>query len=154
MFDYRNFLLLCWYTCLFYRLTISAIWIVSLFLTAKKVFRVLRFFTIRKNGLSFVEKMKLNVQRHLKCWLWRLASLLGAKHKLNWEDVNDDDCPARQITSTTDENIEAVNKRLLNNRRITIRVVADNVGISFGSWLLLKICWRRLTTIQICSKRS
>ena len=35
--------------------------------------------------------------------------------------------------STTDENIEAMNKIILDNRRITIREVADNVNISFSS---------------------
>ena len=36
-------------------------------------------------------------------------------------------------TSTTDENIEAIKKMILDNRRITIRRRADDVGISFGS---------------------
>ena len=36
-------------------------------------------------------------------------------------------------TSTTDENIAVVKTMILNNRRITIRKVADDVGISFGS---------------------
>ena len=34
---------------------------------------------------------------------------------------------------TTDENIEAVKKMILDNRRVTIREVADVVGISFCS---------------------
>ena len=49
------------------------------------------------------------------------------------EDVNDDARPGRPITLATDESIEAVKKMILNNRRITIRVVAEDVGISFGS---------------------
>ena len=44
------------------------------------------------------------------------------------EDVNDHACPGRQ----TDENIEAVKKIILENRRIAIREVADDVGILFG----------------------
>ena len=36
--------------------------------------------------------------------------------------------------STTDENIEAVKKMILDNCRITILEVADDVDISFGSW--------------------
>ena len=58
------------------------------------------------------------------------------------EDVNDDARPGRPSTSTIDENIEAVKKRILANRRITIREVADDVGISFGScqaWSILKL---------------
>ena len=39
-------------------------------------------------------------------------------------------CPS---TSTTDENIEAGKKMILDNRRITVRKVADDVGISFSS---------------------
>ena len=48
-------------------------------------------------------------------------------------DINDDARPSRLSTSTTDENIEAVKKIILDNRRINIREVADVVGISFGS---------------------
>ena len=56
----------------------------------------------------------------------------------NWfkegrEDINSDARPGRPSTSITDENIEAVKKMILNNRRTTIREVADDVGISFGS---------------------
>ena len=43
------------------------------------------------------------------------------------EDVNDDAHPGRPITSTTDENIEAAKKMLFDNRRITIREVAEDV---------------------------
>lgn len=49
------------------------------------------------------------------------------------EDVNDDARPGRPSTSTTDENIEAVKKIVKKNRRITIREVAEDVGISVGS---------------------
>ena len=45
------------------------------------------------------------------------------------EDVNKDARP-----NPTDENIEEVRKISLDNRRITIREVADDVGITFGSW--------------------
>ena len=49
------------------------------------------------------------------------------------EDVNDDAPPGRPSISTTDENIEAAKKMILNNRRITVREIADDVAISFGS---------------------
>ena len=45
------------------------------------------------------------------------------------EDVNDD-IPS---TSTTGENIKAVKEMILDNRRITIREIGNDVGISFGS---------------------
>ena len=49
------------------------------------------------------------------------------------EDVNDNARPGRPSTSITDENIKVVKKIILDTRRITIREVADDVGISFGS---------------------
>ena len=49
------------------------------------------------------------------------------------EDVNDDAHPGLPNTTITSDNVEAVTKIILNNRRITIGEVADNVGISFGS---------------------
>ena len=49
------------------------------------------------------------------------------------ENVKDDARPGRPSTSTTGENIEAVKKMILDNHRITIREVADDVGISFSS---------------------
>ena len=42
------------------------------------------------------------------------------------EDVNDNVCPGRSRTSTTDKNIEAVKKIISDNRRIIIRKIADD----------------------------
>ena len=53
------------------------------------------------------------------------------RFKEGLEDINDDARPGRLSTSTTDENIEAVKKIILDNRRITIREIADDVAISF-----------------------
>ena len=50
------------------------------------------------------------------------------------ENVSDDARPGCLSTSTTDKNIEIVKKMILDNHRITTREVADNIGISFGSW--------------------
>ena len=44
------------------------------------------------------------------------------------ENVNDDFRPGRPSTSTIDENIEAVKKMILDNRRIAIREIAVDVG--------------------------
>ena len=49
------------------------------------------------------------------------------------EDVSDDTRPGRTSTTKNDENIEAVNKIILDNRRITIREVADGVGTSYAN---------------------
>ena len=56
-----------------------------------------------------------------------------SRFKKGREDVNDDDRPGCPSTSTTDENIEAVRKMILDNRRITLRAFADDVGLSFSS---------------------
>ena len=50
------------------------------------------------------------------------------------EDVEDDEGPGRPSTSTTDKNVEKVKEMVMNDRRITIREVADDVGISIGSY--------------------
>ena len=54
------------------------------------------------------------------------------RFKESREDVNDNHRPGRSSTSTTDENVKAVKKMILDSRRITIQEVADDVGISFG----------------------
>ena len=48
------------------------------------------------------------------------------------EDVEDDERPGRPSRSTTDENMEKVKEMVMNDRRITIREVADDVGISIS----------------------
>ena len=85
--------------------------------------------------------MKLNVNGRLKCWLAfgkstmsrTQVQLLCKRFKEGREDINDSSRPGHASTSRTDENIEAVKKLVLDNRRITIRKIADDVGISYGS---------------------
>ncbi len=68
-------------------------------------------------------------------------STLSKKNVYKWyklftegrEDVNDDARCGRPSTSTTDENVAKVKKIVMENRRITIREVAEDVGISVGS---------------------
>ncbi|UYV79906.1 hypothetical protein LAZ67_18001018 [Cordylochernes scorpioides] len=50
------------------------------------------------------------------------------------EDVNDEERAGRPSTSTTDEKINEVEKRILTNRRITVREVAEDLNISIGSF--------------------
>ncbi|UYV61783.1 hypothetical protein LAZ67_1006524 [Cordylochernes scorpioides] len=47
--------------------------------------------------------------------------------------VNDEERAGRPSTSTTDENINEVEKMILANRRITVREVAEDLNISIGS---------------------
>ena len=54
------------------------------------------------------------------------------RFKAGREDINDDARPGCPNPSTTDENIEAVKKIILDNCRLAIREVADDAGISFG----------------------
>ena len=49
------------------------------------------------------------------------------------EEVKDDARPRQPSTSTTHENTEGVKKIVMENRRITIREVAEDVDISVGS---------------------
>ena len=49
------------------------------------------------------------------------------------EDVEVHERPGRSSTSTTDEIVEKVKEMVMNDRQITIREVADDVGISIGS---------------------
>ena len=54
------------------------------------------------------------------------------RFKEGQEDINDDARSGCKRTSATDENIEAVQKFILGNHRITIREVAHDVGMLFG----------------------
>ncbi|XP_025262344.1 laccase-15 [Camponotus floridanus] len=49
------------------------------------------------------------------------------------QKVVNDDARLGRPTSTIDDNVEAVKKIVMENRRITIREVAEDVGISVGS---------------------
>ena len=57
----------------------------------------------------------------------------GNRFKEDRKDVDTEAHPGRPSTSTADEKIKAVKKMNLDNRSITIREVADDFGISFGS---------------------
>ena len=60
------------------------------------------------------------------------VQLLCNLFKEGQEDINEDarpDCPS---ASTTNEDIGAIKKMILDNHPITIKVVADDVYISFG----------------------
>ena len=50
------------------------------------------------------------------------------------EGVNDDACAGRPNTSTTNETIEAVKKMILDNHRIPIREIVDDIAILLGSF--------------------
>ena len=70
------------------------------------------------------------------------------------EDVNNDARCERPSISTTDENIEAVKKMILDNRRIAIREVAEEVGISFDSCqaIFTDVLLMKLAAVKIVPK--
>jgi len=49
------------------------------------------------------------------------------------ESVKDDERSSRPSTSKTDENINKVREMLLNNRKLTIRELAEDLNIAYGS---------------------
>ena len=68
----------------------------------------------------------LNFKHFPKKVIWRTL--------YNWfkegrADVNDDARPGRPSTLTTNENIIVMKNIILDNRRITIREVSDDVGV-------------------------
>ncbi|XP_050684031.1 histone-lysine N-methyltransferase SETMAR-like [Leptidea sinapis] len=48
-------------------------------------------------------------------------------------NIEDDERPGRPSTSTTDENVKKVKEMVMNDCRVAIKEVADDVGISVGS---------------------
>jgi len=87
-------------------------------------------------------------------------STLSKKNVYKWyklftegrEDVNDDARPGRPSTSTTDENVEEVKKIVMENRRITIREVAENVGISAHAMQFFRMFWDETCGSEVCSE--
>lgn len=49
------------------------------------------------------------------------------------ESVEDDERSGRPSTSKTDENINKVREMLINNRKLTIRELAEDLNIAYGS---------------------
>ena len=94
---------------------------------------VLRLFTSRKNESKKLYKVLCNVDCGESTMSRTQVQLRYNRLKEGRENVNDNARPGRPSTSTTDENIEPMKKMILDKRRITVREVADDVGISFGS---------------------
>ena len=88
-----------------------------------------------KNGIKFSKTLEMLKVAYGEC-------TVSQKSVYKWyklftegrEEVNDDARPGRPGTSTTNENTEAVKKIFIENRRITIREVSEDVSISVGSY--------------------
>ena len=122
--------------------------ILSLVLTDKRVSCVLVCSSIFDYSKKCVKESVLSFASNTKCAkTFEMLTVAFGESTMsrtqvqlwyNWfkkgpEDVNDDVRLGHLSTSTTNENIEAVKKMIFDNRRITIRDVADDVVISFGS---------------------
>ena len=116
----------------------------SLFLTVEKVVRVLVCSAIFKKidhriCIKFCLKNGIKSSTAFEMLTMTFGESTMSKTRVyEWykrfkESREDDNSPGRPNTSTTDDNVEQVKKMILENRRITIREVADDVGISFGS---------------------
>ena len=70
------------------------------------------------------------------------------------EDVEDDESPGSLSTSTTDEKVDKLKEMVMNDRRITIREVADDVSISIGSCheIFFEYFGYETRSSKICSK--
>ncbi|UYV74053.1 hypothetical protein LAZ67_11001979 [Cordylochernes scorpioides] len=103
----------------------------------------LRFLPIKKNGSKNL--YQILCENKIKCAdAFRMLTVAYGEATLDrsniyrWykmfsegrEDVNDEKRAGRPSTSTTDENINVVEKMILDNRRITVRV---DLNISIGS---------------------
>ena len=84
--------------------------------------------------MSNLEKRRL---RFWRCCVMFMEILPCPKQVFEWhkrfvegrEDVEDDPKPGRPCTSTTDTNIEKVRQLVRNDRRLTIRVITNKVGM-------------------------
>ena len=76
------------------------------------------------------------------------------RFKEDREDVNGDARSDRPSSSTTDESIEAVKKMFSDNRWITIREFADDIGMSFGlcQAIFTDVLGMKLATAKIVPK--
>ena len=66
-------------------------------------------------------------------FIWYTWRILPDKRFQDGREDVEDERPGRSSSSTTDENVEKVKEMVMNDRRITIREVDDDVGISIVS---------------------
>ena len=64
--------------------------------------------------------------------------------------VGEDPRPGRLSTSTNDDHVERVRAVIRGNRRLTVREVADEMGICIGS--CHKIFTEKLQMCRVCAK--
>ena len=91
----------------------------------------------QRNCIKFCLKIKLNVQEHLKCWLFGESTMSRTQVQLWYNRFKKHREDARNgplSTLAIGKNILLLqNKMSLHNSRITIKVVANDVGKTFDS---------------------
>ena len=68
------------------------------------------------------------------------------------EEVEDDHRSGRPSTSRTDENVERVRQKVRRDRRLTVRMIADELGMN--SERVWRIITEELGMRKICSKMA
>jgi len=87
-----------------------------------------------KLGKNFTDTFQLLNQAHGEDCTSRTQCYEWFKHfKDGRMSVGEDPKPGRLSTSTDDDHVERVRAVIHRNRRLTVREVADEVGISIGS---------------------
>ena len=118
----------------------------------RSVLRVLAIFCCRKKCcVKFCVKNGIKCSKTLEMLKVAYGECTVSQKKVyKWyklfaegrEEVNDDARFGRPSTSTTNENTEAVKKIVMENRRITITQVAEDVGISVAHAMqFFRIFW-------------
>ena len=79
-----------------------------------------------------------------------LVFLSGTGGSNSGEEVEDDHRSGRSSTSRTDENVERVRQKVRSDRRITVRIIADELGMN--SERVWRIITENLGMRKICAK--
>ncbi|XP_018401191.1 PREDICTED: uncharacterized protein LOC108778481 [Cyphomyrmex costatus] len=104
-------------------LSLNDVVIVRPTIQAKLFTHLVRFRTYKYVLTADIQKMYLQVLVYQ--WYERFKS--------GREAVEDDTRPGRPSTSKTDENVDEIRQLLIENRKLTIREIAETTNISFGS---------------------
>jgi len=104
-----------------------------------------------KVGESFTETFQLLNQAYGEdCMSWMQCYEWFKHFKEGRMSVGEDPRPGRPSTSTNDDHVDTVCAVIHGNRRLTVREVADKVGISIGS--CNQICTEKLRMCHVSAK--
>ena len=87
-----------------------------------------------KLGKNVIETFQLFNQAHGEdCMSWTQCCEWFKRFKEGTMSVDEDPRPERTSTSTNDDHVERVHATIRGNHHLTVREVAEEVGISIGS---------------------